>query len=292
MVVDKYSKPTTPAPRAAWPDVVPDGRYTRNTTLINRCKPVVRIFSPVVAIVLFTGWLSISSVHAQTDVAGLVPHVDLTSSLNPGPDAPSMATALLGVSFSSKGPSDGKLFDDAAPEEKGWKGLATLLEALTPSIDTDIPLTSAQITERISKMLDEGQNEEALRIIEQRSAQLQEQGAMGTDVQLLFLHGRALSALGRHNEAIEIYRDMTTLYPELPEPWNNLAAEYVRQGKLHMAQDALNMSLAANPNYATARANLGEVQLMLARASFQDAARLGVAPASSKAAATADILRN
>lgn len=254
-----------------------------------------RIFSPVVAIALFTGGLSISPVHAQADVSGLVPHADLTASLDGGPDSPSFGTATpaVGIQFSTRGPADGeKLFDDAPPEEKGWKGLARLLEAITPSVDTDIPLTSAQITSRITEMLNQGQNEEALRIIQQRSAQLQEQGAMGTDVQLLFLHGRALSALGRHNEAIDVYRDMTTLYPELPEPWNNLAAEYVRQGKLHMAYDALSMSLAANPNYATARANLGEVQLMLARESFQHAANLGVSQAQAKAAETADILHD
>lgn len=82
---------------------------------------------------------------------------------------------------------------------------------------------------------------------------------------------------------------MTTLFPELPEPWNNLAVEYVKQGKLDMAQDALEMALTANPQYATARANLGWVQLMQAKKSFDDARNV---PGASRAAQqTSDILR-
>lgn len=184
-----------------------------------------------------------------------------------------------------------KLFHDPAPAEGGWKGLAKLLEALTPSVDTSVPLTASQITTRISAMLDRRENQAALDIIEKREQQNKEQQAIGTDVQLMFLHARALSALGRHDQAIDIYRNMTTLYPELPEPWNNLAAEYVTQGKLEMAQDALTMALAANPNYGTAKANMGEVQLMLARQSFQDAAQLGVKGSQAKAKAASGILQ-
>jgi Flp pilus assembly protein TadD len=187
--------------------------------------------------------------------------------------------------------NDDKLFQDAPSKEGGWQGLANLLEALTPKVDTSIPLTPSQITGRISAMLNEGQNEAALAVIEKRTAQLQQRGTMGTDVQLMFLHGRALAALDRDNEAIDIYRNMTTLFPELPEPWNNLAALYVKQGKLDMARDALNMALASDPNYATARSNLGDVELLLARQSFQDAARLGINDAGSKAAKAEAILK-
>lgn len=186
---------------------------------------------------------------------------------------------------------DTKLFNDPRPAEGGWKGLANLLEALTPSVDTSIPLTASQITTRISAMLDRGENQAALDIIEKREQQNEARQSLGTDVQLMFLHARALSALGRNDQAIDIYHNMTTQYPELPEPWNNLAAEYVKQGKLEMAQDALTMALAANPNYGTAKANMGEVQLMLARQSFQGAAQLGVAGSESKAKAATDILK-
>ncbi|WP_245150703.1 tetratricopeptide repeat protein [Pollutimonas harenae] len=253
-----------------------------------------RISCPALMIALFAGGLSIQVAGAQTSVPGLVPHVDLNASLNAGPDQHRASDITAGLQVvvppTQKADSNGKLFHDQPAEEKGWKGLARLLEALTPSIDTDIPLSSSQITDRIRDMLDQGQSQEALEVIEKRTAQLEEKGGMGTDVQLMFLHGRALAALGRNTEAIGSYQHMTTVYPELPEPWNNLAALYVKQGQLDMAYEALQMSLSANPNYATARENLGEVQLMLAQRSFGEASRLGSSQAKARVQQTRDIL--
>ena len=168
--------------------------------------------------------------------------------------------------------NNGNLFPNEQPEEKGWKGLANLLETLEPSVDTSLPLTPSQITDRISAMLDQGRAAEALEVIEKRKAQYAgSPDPLGNDVQLVFLHARALAALERHEEAIEVYRDMTTRYPELPEPWNNLAAEYVKTGRLNMARQSLEMALQTNPHYREARANLGRVQLLLAQESFRAA---------------------
>lgn len=174
------------------------------------------------------------------------------------------------------GQGDNALFTDPRPEERGWKGLARLLEALEPGVDTSIPLTPSQITDRISLMLDQGRAAEALEVIEKRKAQYAgNPDPLGNDVQLMFLNARALAALGRHDEAISAYRDMTTKYPELPEPWNNLAAEYVKTGRLEMARQALDMALQANPEYRDARANLGRVQMLLAEESFRAAGLTG-----------------
>lgn len=198
--------------------------------------------------------------------------------------SPLLAMALLiGFVIVPGAFAQDKLFNDAPKKDGGWQGLANLLEALAPNADTSIPLTPSEITDRIAAMLDQGKNQDALNIIEKREAQRKASGAAGTDVQLLFLKGRALAALNRHDEAIATYRSMTVLFPELPEPWNNLASEYTKQGKLDMARDALQMALTADPNYATARANMGEVQLMLAQRSFHEAATLGSSSAHDKA---------
>src|SRR5690606_33718656 len=149
--------------------------------------------------------------------------------------------------------------------------------------------TPSQVTDRIAALMNRGRYAEALDVIDRRMAQREAEMAMGSDVQLMFLRGRALAGLERHDEAIEHYLNMTTLFPELPEPWNNLAVEYVRQGKLDMANDALQMALAADPHYAAARANLGWVQLMQARQSFESAK--GAPGASDAAQQTTDILR-
>ena len=273
MAVDKYSKPSTYLQIGA--------------------HPVVRISCHVLTITLALALLPMRMALAQTPVPGLVPHVDLNASIDAGPDNLTFDAEAGGMAATVRhiGPDEQKLFAEPPKAEGGWKGLARLLEALTPNIDTSIPLTSSEITNRISRMLDSGDNQAALDIIEKREIQLADAGQIGTDVQLMFLHGRALSALGRHNEAISVYRNMTTLYPELPEPWNNLASEYVSQGKLDMAHDALNMALAAAPDYAIARQNLGEVQLMLAEQSFSRAAALGAGGAKARAGSTAQILK-
>lgn len=168
---------------------------------------------------------------------------------------------------------DRELFpNEPQHEEKGWKGLARLLEALEPAVDTSIPLTPAQITDRIAALLDQGRAVEALAAVEKRKEQYAaESDPLGNDVQLMFLHARALAALERHEEAIAIYRDMTQKYPELPEPWNNLAAEYVKTGRLEMARQALTMALQANPEYTDALRNMGRVQLLLAEEAFKAA---------------------
>ncbi|HEY9279587.1 MAG TPA: tetratricopeptide repeat protein [Eoetvoesiella sp.] len=255
--------------------------------------------SPLLVIALLAAGSLAQLAQAQTPVAGLEPHVNLADKLSgngtqPTGGADSFTPGSAAQVFKLNSPTDSPdtaLFPKTETKEGGWKGLARLLEALTPGIDTAIPLTSSQITDRISTMLDQGQNQAALDVIEKRMAQLQEKETVGTDVQLIFLHGRALAALERHNEAIEVYLNMTTLYPELPEPWNNLAAEYVKQGKLEMALDAIQMALTANPQYPAAKANLGQIQLMLAQRSFDSAAQAGVSDARAKATETQAILQ-
>lgn len=154
---------------------------------------------------------------------------------------------------------------------RGWQPLINVLDALTPKIDTSLALTPKDITDRITQMLNNGQNQEALEAIQKRLKEREDNAEINVDVQLLFLQGRAQSQLGLSNEAIESYRQLTIFYPELPEPWNNLAAEYMRQNKLGLAREALDMALLTNPNYKLALKNQGELQLMLAHESFRKA---------------------
>lgn len=290
MAVDKYSKREK---------IITRSHQTNHFYTYIGTQSVFRnLASPLVVAALLTGSLLCRAAIAQTTATGLQPHVDLSASLSSTGlgDAqgisPQSTSMIVPVGTPAHQKNGAKLFTEPPKKDGGWQGLANLLEVLTPSVDTDIPLTASQITDRISAMLNQGQNQQALDIIEKRIAQEQSGYMQGTDVQLLFLHARALAALGRRNDAITIYQNMTTLYPELPEPWNNLAALYIKQGKLEMARDALQMALTANPNYPTAKANMGQVQLMLARQSFEQAAQLGVSNAGTKAAETQSILEN
>lgn len=244
---------------------------------------------------LAAGLGTFGPVHAQAPAAGIQPHMDLNATLSaPGRGSvqdmvpASVRTIPLNIPATT---TSTDLFNESPEPDGGWQALAHILQALTPSVNTELPLTPSQITDRINAMLSQGKAVEAMAVIQKRIAQEQARGGLGTDVQLMFLHARALAALDRHQEAIALYRQMTEHYPELPEPWNNLAAEYLRQGKLEMARDALQMALTADPGYATANANLGQVQLMLARQSFDRAARQGDGAAHTRAQETQAVIQ-
>ena len=156
--------------------------------------------------------------------------------------------------------------------DRGWEGLARVLRSMSPSVDTSIPPTASDITARIEGLLKAGRFEQALKEIDQRLATEAQRATPGTDVQLLFLQAYAYAALGRLPEAEAIYRRMTIRFPELAEPWNNLAAIYVQRGDLEQARGALEMAIMIHPGYKAALSNLGDVQLMIAQKAYQRAA--------------------
>ena len=53
------------------------------------------------------------------------------------------------------------------------------------------------------------------------------------------------------------------------EPFNNLAVLYAAKGQYSVAKEALDAALRANPNYADAHENMGDVLLQLAKYSYQ-----------------------
>lgn len=166
-------------------------------------------------------------------------------------------------------------FTEAPPPERGWQAFADLLKKATPSVNTAIPLTPTQIAEHVSSLIDSGRAKEALDIITKRQAAHDASVSPGVDVQLRYLQGRALDALGQHDQAMAVWRQMTTDYPELPEPWNALAIAYARQGQLQLAREALDMALVSDPSFAPALENLGHVQMRLAQESFDRARAAG-----------------
>jgi tetratricopeptide (TPR) repeat protein len=52
--------------------------------------------------------------------------------------------------------------------------------------------------------------------------------------------------------------EITQQFPELPEPYNNLAAIAANQGKWIEARDYLELALKLRPSYSLAAANLQE----------------------------------
>ncbi|HTR06363.1 MAG TPA: tetratricopeptide repeat protein [Paraburkholderia sp.] len=95
------------------------------------------------------------------------------------------------------------------------------------------------------------------------------------DVQAKFKRATILARLNRDDDAIEAFTELTQLYPELPEPYNNLAALYAKHGRYDEARTALETAVKANPSYGLAWENLGDLYLRLADASYRRAQTLG-----------------
>jgi tetratricopeptide (TPR) repeat protein len=94
------------------------------------------------------------------------------------------------------------------------------------------------------------------------------------DPQMRFLKGVVLTEAGRTAEAITTFQKLTEDYPELPEPYNNLAVLYAGQAQFDKARAALEMAIRTNPSYATAHENLGDVYAKLASQAYSRALQL------------------
>jgi Flp pilus assembly protein TadD len=92
------------------------------------------------------------------------------------------------------------------------------------------------------------------------------------DAQLRFLQGVVLMDMQRDDAALEVFNQLSQEYPELPDPYNNIALLQARAGRLELARQALEVALRNNPGHRTARANLGMVHLMLAVQAWERAA--------------------
>jgi tetratricopeptide (TPR) repeat protein len=85
------------------------------------------------------------------------------------------------------------------------------------------------------------------------------------DAQMRFLKGVILAESRRSSEAIPIFQKLVDDYPDLAEPYNNLAALYAGNGDYARARITLEQAVRANPSYATAHENLGDVYAALAQ---------------------------
>jgi tetratricopeptide (TPR) repeat protein len=101
-----------------------------------------------------------------------------------------------------------------------------------------------------------------------------------TDPQMRFLKGVIQRNLGKQAEAIATFTKLTEDYPELPEPYNNLAVLYAGQSQFDKARTALEMAIRTNPSYATAHENLGDVYARLASQAYNKALQLDGANAA------------
>jgi hypothetical protein len=94
------------------------------------------------------------------------------------------------------------------------------------------------------------------------------------DAQGRFLKGLILTEMNRYQEAITAFSSLTEDYPELPEPYNNLAVLYAAQGDYEHAKNSLEMAIRTHPSYATAHENLGDIYAKMASQAYDKALQL------------------
>lgn len=94
------------------------------------------------------------------------------------------------------------------------------------------------------------------------------------DPQMRFMKGVIQTESGKSADAIITFTKLTEDFPELPEPYNNLAVLYASQSQFDKARAALEMAIRTNPSYATAHENLGDVYAKLASQAYSKALQL------------------
>ena len=129
---------------------------------------------------------------------------------------------------------------------------------------------AASAYDEVQVLLDAGQAAQAV----QRAEYYLAQPGNEQDAQMRFMLANALAANGRAGDAQALLRQMCDDFPELAEPWNNLAVLHAAAGRLDDAAGALQEALRRNPDYATALDNLGEVRVRQAYEAWQRAAAL------------------
>jgi tetratricopeptide (TPR) repeat protein len=145
--------------------------------------------------------------------------------------------------------------------------LLALMAALT--------LTAARADEYgdVNKLISSNKLAEAMAKVDQHLA------SKPRDPQMRFLKGVIQRDSGKQAEAINTFTKLTEDYPELPEPYNNLAVLYAGQNQFDKARAALEMAIRTNPSYATAHENLGDVYAKLASQAYSKALQLESSPA-------------
>jgi len=147
--------------------------------------------------------------------------------------------------------------------------LIALVATLTAALVITSP-AAAQSDELqdASQLLKQGQLDRALERVE---AYLK---GKPKDARGRFLRGLILAEQNKPNDAIRIFTELTQEFPELPEPYNNLAVLYASQGQYDKARSSLEMAIRTHPSYATAHENLGDIYAKMASQAYDKALQL------------------
>ncbi len=89
-----------------------------------------------------------------------------------------------------------------------------------------------------------------------------------------FLRAMIFTQQRKVDEAVKIYIELSQDFPELPEPYNNLAVIHADRGEFDKARAMLESAVRANPAFPAAHENLGDIHARLAAQSYENALKL------------------
>jgi len=148
------------------------------------------------------------------------------------------------------------------------KPLRAALRLLALAATLSVTAAHADAYADVGSLIRAGQYPQALAKAEQYLAD------KPRDPQMRFLKGVIQTETGKTSDAMATFTKITEDYPELPEPYNNLAVLYAGQNQFDKARAALEMAIRINPGYATAQENLGDVYARLASQAYSRALQL------------------
>ena len=122
-----------------------------------------------------------------------------------------------------------------------------------------------------------GQKTQAVELVEQALIRTPD------DLQLRFALGVMRMEQGERAQASGIFTRLTQDFPDLADPYNNLAVLHAAAGELDEARAALEQALRLQPEHAQAQENLGDVLLRLSLRAYQRAQKAAIAPSDALA---------
>lgn len=103
------------------------------------------------------------------------------------------------------------------------------------------------------------------------------------DLKLRFTLGVYRMELHETEAALRIFTALTQDFPDLADPYNNLAVLHAGQGQLDQARADLDQALRLQPDHAQAQENLGDLLLRLAARAYERAQAAAAAPSAGLA---------
>jgi tetratricopeptide (TPR) repeat protein len=246
--------------------------------LITALAPAIATFATLVSLALLTGCSTPAQQRADTEITALNAQEMKSGQLAPqpylggySPTDPPRLSADMG-------------YDPLNPELSETVGVPFLSFLI---IEPD-PITKNAVPSDVEKLIKARKYQDA---VTQINADLKK---TPRNVQLRFVKARLQIEMRQFDQAKKTLIEITQQFPELPEPYNNLAAIAANQGQWIEARDYLELALKLRPTYAIASANLGEIYIRLGAQAYEDAAKnatLNQRQYSNRAKALLEVLK-